>query len=73
MIILTRIFFYKLWSFYTILHAVTLLQVPTQLPPERGGAIYATHSRHRGHGDTSGSGHAVPSQPANMSQRLGHS
>jgi hypothetical protein len=49
-----------------------LFQVPAQLPPEGGGAIYLTHSRHRGYGDTGGACHVVFAQPANLSQRFGH-
>jgi hypothetical protein len=50
----------------------TLLQVPAKVPSERGGAIHTAHARHSRHGDTSGAGHVVSAQPANLSQRPGH-
>lgn len=55
-----------------MLHRAVLFQVPTQLPPEGRGTIHTAHARHRGHGHTGGASHAVPAQPANLSQRPGN-
>jgi hypothetical protein len=51
---------------------LTLFQVPTEVPPEGGGAIHTADARHRRHGDTSGASNAVPAQSANLSQRSGY-
>ena len=55
-----------------IWRTLILFQVPTEVPPEGGGAIHPADARHRRHGDTSGASHAVSAQSANMSQRPGH-
>jgi hypothetical protein len=57
---------------FEILHKVMLFQVPAQLPPEGGRAVYPAHPGHRGYGNTGGVSHALLAQPANMSQRSGH-